>query len=70
MKIAREEMSVPIEGWCPLYTEFGFGDSWYQAKSNGLEPPMQDAFVGKYAKNGVPYWKGDIKGFFDTIGKS
>lgn len=59
LKVLREEFEVKIEGWCPLYMGFGFGMSWYEAKSVELPIKLQWELVNNYGDDGYPKWKGD-----------
>ena len=72
LKALREEFEVKIcdgDGtpWCPLYMGFGFGMSWYEAKSVELPIKLQWEFVEKYGESGYPLWDGDGRKFCDTI---
>lgn len=59
LKTLREEFEVKIEGWCPLYMGFGFGMSWYEAKSVELPIKLQWELVNKYGETGYPKWHGN-----------
>ena len=72
LKALREEFEVKIYNedgtpWCPLYMGFGFGMSWYEAKSVELPIKLQWEFVEKYGDEGYPNWDGDGRKFCDTI---
>lgn len=72
LKALREEFEVKIYNedgtpWCPLYMGFGFGMSWYEAKSVELPIKLQWEFVEKYGDEGYPDWDGDGRKFCDTI---
>lgn len=72
LKALREEFEVKIYNedgtpWCPLYMGFGFGMSWYEAKSVELPIKLQWEFVEKYGETGYPDWDGDGRKFCDTI---
>ena len=72
LKALREEFEVKIYNedgspWCPLYMGFGFGMSWYEAKSVELPIKLQWEFVEKYGEEGYPDWDGDGRKFCDTI---
>ena len=72
LKALREEFEVKIYNedgspWCPLYMGFGFGMSWYEAKSVELPIKLQWEFVEKYGDTGYPDWDGDGRKFCDTI---
>ena len=67
LKVLREEFEVKIDGWCPLYMGYGFGTSWYEAKSVELPIKLQWEFVEKYGETGYPDWDGDGRKFCDTI---
>lgn len=59
LRVLREEFEVKIEGWCPLYMGFGFGMSWYEAKSVELPIQLQWELVDKYGIAGYPKWHYD-----------
>ena len=72
LKALREEFEVKIYNedgtpWCPLYMGFGFGMSWYEAKSVELPIKLQWEFVEKYGELGYPDWDGNGRKFCDTI---
>jgi len=46
---------------------FGYGMSWYEAKSVELPIKLQWEFVEKYGDTGFPDWDGDGRKFCDTI---
>ena len=72
LKALREEFEVKITNpdgtpWCPLYMGFGYGMSWYEAKSVELPIKLQWEFVEKYGETGFPDWNGNGRQFCDTI---
>jgi len=72
LKALREEFEVKITNpdgspWSPLYMGFGYGMSWYEAKSVELPIKLQWEFVEKYGDTGFPDWDGDGRKFCDTI---
>ena len=72
LKMLREEFEVKVANpdgtpWCPLYMGFGFGTSWYEAKSVELPIKLQWEFVEKYGDSGYPDWDGDARKFCDNI---
>lgn len=72
LKALREEFEVKItnsdgSSWCPLYMGFGYGMSWYEAKSVELPIKLQWEFVEKYGEKGFPDWAGNGRKFCDTI---
>lgn len=72
LKMLREEFEVAITNedgtpWCPLYMGFGYGMSWYEAKSVELPIKLQWEFVEKYGDTGFPEWNGNGREFCDTI---
>ena len=72
LKALREEFEVKIKNpdgtpWCPLYMGFGYGMSWYEAKSVELPIKLQWEFVEKYGETGFPDWDGNGRKFCDTI---
>ncbi len=56
LKALREEFEVKIKDWCPLYMGFGFGMSWYEAKSVEWSIKLQWEWVNNYGENGYPKW--------------
>lgn len=72
LKMLREEFEVKVTNedgtpWCPLYMGFGYGMSWYEAKSVELPIKLQWEFVEKYGTTGFPEWDGNGRKFCDTI---
>ena len=72
LKALREEFEVKItnddgSSWCPLYMGFGYGMSWYEAKSVELPIKYQWEIVEKYGDTGFDEWVGDGRKFCDTI---
>lgn len=72
LKALREEFEVKIYNedgtpWCPLYMGFGYGMSWYEAKSVELPIKLQWELVENFGVEGYPDWKGDGRKFCDTI---
>ena len=72
LKVLREEFEVKITNedgtpWCPLYMGFGYGMSWYEAKSVELPIKLQWEIVDNYGETGFPYWTGDGRAFCDTV---
>lgn len=67
LKVLREEFEVAIEGWCPIYMGFGYGTSWYEAKSVELPIKFQWEFVEKYGAEGYPDWDGNGRAFCDKV---
>lgn len=64
LKVLREEFEVKItdengEPWCPLYMGFGYGMSWYEAKSVELPIKLQWEIVEKYGVSGFDFWNGN-----------
>lgn len=72
LKALREEFEVAITNedgspWSPLYMGFGYGMSWYEAKSVELPIKLQWEIVDKYGETGFPEWDGDGRKFCDTV---
>ncbi len=72
LKMLREEFEVKITNddgtpWCPLYMGFGYGMSWYEAKSVELPIKLQWEIVEKYGETGFPNWTGNGRAFCDTV---
>lgn len=72
LKILREEFEVNIKNsdgtpWCPLYMGFGYGMSWYEAKSVELPIRLQWEIVERYGDTGFPHWDGNGRKFFDNV---
>lgn len=72
LRILREEFEVKVYNddgspWCPLYMGFGYGMSWYEAKSVELPIKLQWELVDKYGEAGFPNWDGNGRKFCDSI---
>lgn len=72
LKALREEYEVKVVNedgtpWSPLYMGFGFGRSWYEAKSTEWSIKLQWEWVAKYGEEGYPKWDGDADKFCDSI---
>lgn len=72
LKVLREEFEVKVTNpngspWSPLYMGFGYGTSWYEAKSVELPIKLQWEIVDKYGETGFPEWDGNGRKFCDTI---
>ena len=72
LKALREEFEVKITNedgspWSPLYMGFGYGMSWYEAKSVELPIKLQWEIVDKYGETGFPNWDGNGRAFCDKI---
>lgn len=72
LKVLREEFEVKITNddgspWSPLYMGFGYGMSWYEAKSVELPIKLQWEIVDNYGETGFPEWNGNGRQFCDTI---
>lgn len=72
LKALREEFEVKITNedgspWSPLYMGFGYGMSWYEAKSVELPIKLQWEIVNKYGETGFPDWDGNGRAFCDKI---
>jgi|GEM_PF-2187097 len=67
LKMLREEFEVAIDGWCPLYMGFGYGRSWYEAKSIELPIGLQKEIVEKYGEFGFPAEYKNNEVFFETL---
>lgn len=72
LKVLREEFEVKITNedgspWSPLYMGFGYGMSWYEAKSVELPIKLQWEIVDKYGETGFPDWDGNGRAFCDKI---
>lgn len=72
LKALREEFEVKITNedgspWSPLYMGFGYGMSWYEAKSVELPIKLQWEIVDKYGETGFPDWDGNGRSFCDKI---
>lgn len=72
LKALREEYEVKVVNedgtpWSPLYMGFGFGRSWYEAKSTEWSIKLQWEWVAKYGETGYPKWDGDADKFCDSI---
>lgn len=64
MRIAKECMELKIPNFCPLYIGFGFGDTWYRAKSDEVPARMQQEIVESGAI--LPDWNLGIESAMKT----
>lgn len=53
LRVLREEFEVVIDGWCPLYMGFGYGQSWYEAKTTEIPINMQKSIVDRWGITGM-----------------
>mgnify|MGYP003478666892 FL=1 len=67
LRALRESCEIKIDGWCPLYVGFGYGNSWYEAKSVELPIRFQWELVEKWGETGFPNWGGDATGFIAQV---
>lgn len=72
LKSLREEFEISVNNedgssWCPLYMGFGWGRSWYEAKSVEVPIRMQWELVEKYGSTGLEHWDGDYVSFCDKV---
>lgn len=65
----KKAYELEVEGFCPLYIGFGYGRSWYEAKSVELPIKLQAEIIEQYGETGFPdeIWGGDIDKFCDGI---
>ena len=59
LKILRECMMIPNEGWCPLFIGAGFGHNWYEAKKTEIPIQVQEIMINNWGTNGLDWWNGD-----------
>lgn len=57
LRVSQEEFQVKIEGWCPLYMGFGYGDNWYQAKKTEIPIQLQYKMIEDFKSTGLD-WNG------------
>lgn len=57
LRVSQEEFQVRIEGWCPLYMGFGYGDNWYQAKKIEIPIQLQYKMIEDFKSTGLD-WNG------------
>lgn len=57
LRVSQEEFQVRIEGWCPLYMGFGYGDDWYQAKKTEIPIQLQYKMIEDFKSTGLD-WNG------------
>lgn len=57
LRVSQEEFQVRIEGWCPLYMGFGYGDNWYQAKKTEIPIQLQYKMIEDFKSTGLD-WNG------------
>lgn len=67
MQELRDSMMLQIDGWCPLYTGMGCGANWDDAKHIEIPTQVQEDLLGKYGKEGFPWWKGDPQELYDHM---
>lgn len=67
MKAVRDSFEVDIEGFCKLYVGFGFGTSWYEAKTVEIPTKLQIQMESKWGTTGYPGWNGDMRALCDKI---
>jgi DNA polymerase-1 len=59
LKILRECMMIPNEGWCPLFIGAGFGHNWYEAKKTEIPIQVQEIMINNWGTTGLDWWNGD-----------
>lgn len=69
LRVVREAMMIEIEGWCPLFTGMGFGDTWYEAKGTEIPVQVQVLLIDKYSEHCPEWWNGDIRVLCDFVVK-
>jgi len=72
LRTLREEFEIEVHNsdgtpWCPIYMGFGWGRSWYEAKSVEVPIQMQWELVEKYGSTGLPNWDGDYVSFCNKV---
>lgn len=67
LQVIRESMMIDIEGWCPLFTGMGFGDTWYEAKGTEIPVQVQELLINKYAEHCPEWWDGDTRKLCDFV---
>lgn len=70
LKVVREAMMIEIEGWCPLFTGMGFGETWYEAKGTEIPVQVQELLIDKYSENCPEWWNGDVRVLCDFVVKA
>lgn len=60
MGVLRENLSLKIEGWAPLYIGVGYGRNWYEAKSTEIPVQVQDQIIADHGETGLDWWSGDV----------
>lgn len=67
LKVLKSCFEIKVDGWCPLYMGFGYGRSWYEAKTVEIPVQLQNEFIETYGDTGFPDWDGDMDKFCDNI---
>lgn len=68
LRVSQEEFQVKIEGWCPLYMGFGYGDNWYQAKKTEIPIQLQYKMIEDFRGTGLD-WDGIPSDFCKQLPK-
>ena len=68
LRVSQEEFQVKIEGWCPLYMGFGYGDNWYQAKKTEIPIQLQYKMIESFNSTGLD-WNGIPSDFCKQLPK-
>lgn len=68
LRVSQEEFQVKIEGWCPLYMGFGYGDNWYQAKKTEIPIQLQYKMIEDFNSTGLD-WNGIPSDFCKQLPK-
>lgn len=68
LRVSQEEFQVKIEGWCPLYMGFGYGDNWYQAKKTEIPIQLQYKMIEDFKGTGLD-WDGIPSDFCKQLPK-
>jgi len=68
LRVSQEEFQVKIEGWCPLYMGFGYGDNWYQAKKTEIPIQLQYKMIEDFKGTGLD-WNGIPSDFCKQLPK-
>lgn len=68
LRVSQEEFQVKIDGWCPLYMGFGYGDNWYQAKKTEIPIQLQYKMIEDFNSTGLD-WNGIPSDFCKQLPK-
>ena len=66
IRVSQEEFQVKIDGWCPIYMGFGYGNNWYEAKKTEIPVQLQEEIISNFPATGL-VWRGNPAEFCRQI---